>query len=559
MSATVKKDFEFVFSSKEQKSKLTVPITIPLSQTRIKEFVGRLVTAHDLPCYVEEDLRKQLQTFVTKESSRLFDEHAEEVMAKVTKDAKQVDDLVVKWTKAYNQEVKTYAKTEEVSQEQRFSEVYHSLIHSPALDTLLNLEHTYSLTVEDLIHQRDKDLEHLEERQGKDMQQALNTGKGNTYTDEQISQLAQRHFDNAQLIESKWTSELNNLKEIQKREFREWIIKVHEDTQTPAKSPSYIGRVRAMSNTLPEAEEEERTSAITRLEESFTVHLGAQMKTTHNLRLLCTDVLDLCRHKTHTVGGLVIPQPQRLQTAMSLYSNNLCGLILMVDNRLNSYTGIKRDFSKVCEQSTDFHFPSLDQQFSNVDKEIAKFNELKAQKKMSEEGDKISIKSSSSSSSGDTQLQDKGNKIQVGDFYITKHSNLSEVHTVFHLVMDDSTRSIDISSRHPVILSIRNIIKLCFRSDITTLTIPLLLSHEMSEEMTIQWCQRRAELMFKCVKGFMMEMVTYGGQNSRTIQFLVPCGLSEEMFASISNLLTTIFRLSNPVVVKSSQASHVGR
>ncbi|XP_060068652.1 protein C12orf4 homolog [Ylistrum balloti] len=558
MTATVKKDFEFVFSSKEQKSKLTIPVLIPLSQISIREFVARLVTAHDLPCYVEEDLLKQLQAFVTKESNRLYDEHAEEVMTKVRKDPKQVDDLVVKWTKAYTQEVKTFAKSDEVSQEQRFSEVYHNLIHSPALDTLLNLEHTYSLTVEDLIHQRDKDLEHLEERQRKNMEQALKE-VGKSYTDEQISSLAQRHFDNAQLIENKWTSELNNLKEIQKREFREWVIKVHEDTQSPAKSPSYLGRVRAMSNTLPEAEEEERTSATSRLEESFTVHLGAQMKTTHNLRLLCTDVLDLCRHKTHTVGGLVIPQPQRLQTAMSLYSNNLCGLILMVDNRLNSYTGIKRDFAKVCEQSTDFHFPSLDQQFSNVDKEIAKFNELKAQKKVSEDSDKISIKSSSSSSSGDNQLQDKGNRIQVGDFYITKHSNLSEVHTVFHLVIDDSIRSIDISSRHPVILSIRNIIKLCFRSDITTLTIPLLLSHEMSEEMTIQWCQRRAELMFKCVKGFMMEMVTYGGQNSRTIQFLVPRGLSEEMFASISNLLTTIFRLSNPVVVKSSQGSHVGR
>ncbi|OWF51817.1 protein C12orf4-like [Mizuhopecten yessoensis] len=557
MPATVKKEFEFEFRSKEHKSRLTIPITIPLSQTSIKEFVGRLITAHDLPCYVEKDLQTKLHAFVTKESNSLFDEHAEEVIARVRKDPKVVDDLVQKWSQAYTQEVKTYAKPEEASQEQQFSEVYHSLIHSPALDTLLNLEHTYSLTVEDLILQRDKDLEHLEERQQKEMEQALKE-VGKTYTDDQISQLAQRHLESVQLIENKWNSELNNLKDIQKHEFRDWIIKVHEDTQIPAKSPSYIGRVRAMSNTLPEAEEEERSSATTRLEESFTVHLGAQMKTTHNLRLLCTDVLDLCRHKTHTVGGLVIPQPQRLQTAMSLYSNNLCGLILMVDNRLNSYTGIKRDFAKVCEQSTDFHFPSLDQQFSNVDKEMAKSNALRAQKTTTEDGDKISIKSSSSSSSGDNQL-DKGNRIQVGDFYITKHSNLSEVHSVFHLVIDDSIRSIDISSRHPVILSIRNIIKLCFRSDITTLTIPLLLSHEMSEEMTIQWCQRRAELMFKCVKGFMMEMVTYGGQNSRTIQFLVPCGLSEEMFANISNLLTTIFRLSNPVVVRSSQASNAGR
>ena len=62
------------------------------------------------------------------------------------------------------QEVKEFAKPEEVTVEQQFSEVYHSLIHSPALETLLNLEHTYAMTIEDLIHQRDQDLKHLGER-----------------------------------------------------------------------------------------------------------------------------------------------------------------------------------------------------------------------------------------------------------------------------------------------------------------------------------------------------------------------------------------------------------
>ena len=77
-------------------------------------------------------------------------------------------------------------------------------------------------------------------------------------------------------------------------------------------------------------------------------------------------------------------------------------------------------------------------------------------------------------------IQEKSAKLFTGDFYITKHSNLSEIHTVFHLVTDDSLR-FDITSRHAVILALRNIIKLCCRYDITTLTIPLLLTHEMSE------------------------------------------------------------------------------
>ena len=34
--------------------------------------------------------------------------------------------------------------------------------------------------------------------------------------------------------------------------------------------------------------------------------------------------------------------PRRIQTAMDLYSNSLSGVVLLVDNRVNSYTGLKK-------------------------------------------------------------------------------------------------------------------------------------------------------------------------------------------------------------------------
>ena len=52
----------------------------------------------------------------------------------------------------------------------------------------------------------------------------------------------------------------------------------------------------------------------------------------------------------------------------------------------------------------------------------------------------------------------------------------------------------------------RNVLKTASLSDVTTLTLPLLLTHDMSEEMTVAWCMKRAELVLKCVKGFMMEV-----------------------------------------------------
>lgn len=42
------------------------------------------------------------------------------------------------------------------------------------------------------------------------------------------------------------------------------------------------------------------------------------------------------------------------------------------------------------------------------------------------------------------------------------------------------------------------------------------------QEMTVAWCNKRAELVFKCVKGFMIEMASWGGAELKNLQFLVP-------------------------------------
>ena len=62
------------------------------------------------------------------------------------------------------------------------------------------------------------------------------------------------------------------------------------------------------------------------------------------------------------------------------------------------------EFAKVCERSTDFHFPNLEQQFLVIEQQVNKASEVRAAKKLAEEGDRISLKSTSSSSS-DTQIQ----------------------------------------------------------------------------------------------------------------------------------------------------------
>lgn len=128
------------------------------------------------------------------------------------------------------------------------------------------------------------------------------------------------------------------------------------------------------------------------------------------------------------------------------------------------------------------------------------------------------------------------------------------------MVSDESLRSADINSRHPALLGLRHILRTAVVSDITMLTIPLLLVHELSEEMTVPWCLRRAELVFKCVKGFMMELASYRGGiddrtgSSPTLQFLLPRDTADEVFHALAAMLPGVFRVSNPLVLRSDSS-----
>lgn len=130
----------------------------------------------------------------------------------------------------------------------------------------------------------------------------------------------------------------------------------------------------------------------------------------------------------------------------------------MTDNKIGSR--VTEDFQEICRQSTDFHFPNIDDQLDKISVTIQKY---------------LKSRSGASSRSAHSEL------LQMGDFYMTKHSNLSQAHVIFHMVSDESLRGNEINSRHPVVLGLRNILKIACSNDITSLTIPLLLQYEMTE------------------------------------------------------------------------------
>ena len=74
--------------------------------------------------------------------------------------------------------------------------------------------------------------------------------------------------------------------------------------------------------------------------------------------------------------------------------------------------------------------------------------------------------------------------------------------------------------------------------------------------MTVQWCLRRTDLVFKCIKGFMMEFcsnmartsVLFPGskeniQANYTINFVLPAKLSQNVFNQIVDQFLTIYNV----------------
>ncbi|KAI3411143.1 hypothetical protein GPALN_003225 [Globodera pallida] len=363
--------------------------------------------------------------------------------------------------------------------------------------------------------------------------------------------------------------------------------------------------------------------------ESFTIYIGAQLKTMHNARILTSDrLVDLMMLNNDAGGGIGISgamtsaaaaatadgieqeetdnigtagmtatplcHSQRLQLLMNLYRRDLACAILIVGGCDPLWHVKERtNFVQLCEQSAELHFESLERQLTKIEQDVRSANRdrraacqrrRQQQRCRGEDGGgaggsatTAAVPTTSPSASmlrlltayddivqtahGQQNGDNFGdeNSLRPGDVYVTCHSNLSAVQVVFHVVGDRLLAEQDISSRHPCIGALRNVIRLAPLSAVHHITLPLLLVEHMSETMTMSWCLSRAELVFKCLKGFLMEVcstsgvsiaggggaVTASGNAAGTphfnINFVLPSAISPTLFQELVELFSSIF------------------
>ncbi|KAJ0170965.1 hypothetical protein K1T71_013737 [Dendrolimus kikuchii] len=531
-------------TNKEILYKLEVPVEIPHNGST-RELVQRVLKMFHIPVYLEEELNERLAQFVSEETKNFHNERDEKLLNQLKNSEINVEGIVKNWEKLFKDNVVEFAEQKGTPDEEVFAAAYHKLVHSPALETILQVENSYAKTVMNTLKNRDDDIAKLTLSQTEEMEEKMRLLNTMT-TEEEINELAARHFEEQALVSGRWGSQLDALWQTQRAQHRAWLMNTLDQYQTTAAlntpSNSPIGTFSGPGG----GSEPPSPPAAARLEESFTIHLGSQLKQTHNVRIVAMDLLDLCTvdHDNPTETS------RRLQTSLALYSTELTGVVLLSESAPSRPSPPTTTLMAAARESTEHHFPDVEQQLREITDKVKEPADKRNTQRLKEQTENSNSGSSGNGSSNSARLRPKRN-LQTGDIYVTRHSNLAEAHVVFHLIADDSSlRSGDITSRHPVILGLRNILKAACSNDITTISLPLLLRHEHSEEMTAAWCVRRAELVLKCVKGFMLEAAGWGGAEVRTLHFAVPPNTAPQVFASLANLLPSIFRISNPVKFK---------
>lgn len=487
---------------------LKYPVPIPLCNETVNELAHRIVNEKMDPIMkaldAHVDMQPKLNDFVCEQKQQILCEADDILLNAARTGAIDIDLIVRNMDNQYKDEVLEFATKIGPSDDEIFAQTFHRLVHSSSLMDILMKEQSYAKTIIDMNQQRDIEISALISEQQNEMEDKIEQLDIGTTSDD-INNLLSRHYSRQNLVQKQWESELEAKIGHQKNEYRNWIVGLLGQTICATDD-----RNEMVSDTKRSAtgSESDRSSMfimqVPAMEESFTIYLGSQLKHMHNMRLIAANIYDFCNllHMNERISGPNI--------APALYSSSLSGVVVLTPS---GQVKVNQEIFRNASMSTEFHFDQIQKQIDGVQNELAQVNLT---------------------------------KLKPGDFFITRHSNLSQAHVIFHLISDEASNSPEeINSRHPVVLGLRNILKMASRYDVTNLSIPALLRHEMSEDMTVPWCVRRAELVFKCAKGLMIESASWGGSELSTLQLVLPRDISDELFTILANMVPHVFRLSN--------------
>uniref|UniRef100_A0A0R3RXJ1 Macro domain-containing protein n=1 Tax=Elaeophora elaphi TaxID=1147741 RepID=A0A0R3RXJ1_9BILA len=525
------KKFEYTAKYKTLEQKVSCNVQIPLTdENPIDEIISHIYVKNKVLPLFYEDIANAFHRFIDEETWKYETEIGDATINAFLDEADATSDS------SHVQEFSETANVEKTCETLQFADQFQFIMRnlSPErLKIIIAWERKMEDEMSSLIRARDFELD----RMCRKCEQAVNAS---ITKDDRVIPESGQHLSrlNEQIreISNNYAQQIRTLTSRQRKFYRNLIKSLYEHDEFPAEAGEALsGNATPIKRPLPTVSSFDAVKRQTNfsLDESFTIYLGAQLKTMHNARLLTSPSLtDLCRPTVLFDDDAFATR--RLQMNLTLYGRNLSGLVLLVERDPMFHINERTDFARLCEHSTELHFESLEDQLKQVIPLIPKAKE--------------DVHRTTNNVDNDYNYDDDNESLlPVGSLYV-----------VYHLVVDKSVEDDEISSRHLCINGLRNVIRLSAKCGVTTFTIPLLLVGKAKEHMTLSWCMKRAELIFKCVKGFMMEACSGsstagGGPPTATthfnVNFVLPEDLQKIVYTEILELFPTIFHMVPSVVM----------
>ncbi|KAH8866550.1 Protein C12orf4 like [Schistosoma japonicum] len=462
----------------------------------ISECVSQLASAYDIPDVALEGIslldrvviylvfHEKLSDFISNETTNDFKNPYLNLLNNLKCNMSNIENLCSIFDSSYSNETST-SKLSKMNDQEIFSRTFSQMIHSHAAQDFIHLEQSFALEIGNKFQKRNDILKEMDEKHINEIERSLQ--KRGSEIPETITQLQEDYYFNREIFESYWDSRISGLKWEQRQALRSFVMSYegYANSLPINNDRVHFSRISSKDSSFKtQNSSSNRSSAISvqtiskradriPLSETFTAQLGRQLRT------ILPDDDSLA---------------ERMNNALNIYSDNLNGLVILVDKRINSFRGTKKLKSK-----PDYYEPIH------------------------------------------------------GDVLITKHSNLISdtgdgIHVIFQVVVDYDNESNNIRIPHSLHCAISAILRICFDYDITTLSLPLLLVPSLSENMDKPWRAKRVEMVLKAVKGALMELITWRGFNLRSMEFLAPSCLTEEEFNVFRQIISNSFLQPNPLI-----------
>eukprot|EP01119_Soliformovum_irregulare_P010393 TRINITY_DN2550_c0_g2_i2.p1 TRINITY_DN2550_c0_g2~~TRINITY_DN2550_c0_g2_i2.p1 ORF type:complete len:547 (-),score=157.45 TRINITY_DN2550_c0_g2_i2:323-1780(-) len=436
-----------------------------------------------------------------------------------------------------------------------FQDAYTFLLENvpSTYDTLKQLERSYTAALSDIQQRGDIAVRNLQKRHSEEMENASRTH----HDPSKIGMLVANHVEEMERTEKMWQQEQIDLRDRQKLEYRAFVIEFYSvesrrlaeqgshstssmpsDASTPSiqdlkptikngpfppvrisgnnskksswKVPFRKKRekeddisvvlpevIAPMSEKLERAIEETTTIVIPN---SHQAHLYTPQGRLYTIRLTSLPIFQL-EFNLNDKDVLVSPS--------HVYSNSLRGVIVYVDPNLNYNAKGLKEFSKMCDAATEFHFDTFDAQLTSIKSKIS------------------------------------SDPLSVGDFFVTRHTNLGNVNVVFHLVVSPTKNfSPEISPNSPEVFGLKNIFATAATYDVEFLTFSGIFV-ETGDEISIfklnpdlNWIQPRCDFLLKMIREFLQ---SDEGSDIKGMQMSFP-GIPSDVFLKLKTGISENFR-----------------